>query len=143
MSITLLTKAFIELGELRSGNENANGESHSGFSKTTKSLVKASKKVNCTKTEACRFRALYFQLTGKKKSALKYYSKSIDFAQWYGARLELSRTYFELGKFLSDTKTGKTKFNGLTGEDYLKRAKTMFEEMELEWDLEEYKKFMN
>jgi tetratricopeptide (TPR) repeat protein len=143
VSITLLTKAFIELGELRSGNKNANGESHIGFSKTTKSLVKASKKVNCTKTEAYRFRALYFQLTGKKKSALKYYSKSIDFAQWYGARLELSRTYFELGKFLSDSKTGKTKFNGLTGEDYLKRAQTMFEETGLEWDLEQYRKYSN
>jgi hypothetical protein len=72
---------------------------------------------------------------------LKYYGKSIDFAQWYGARLELSRTYFELGKFLSDPKTGKTKFNGLTREDYLKRARSMFMEMGLEWDLEEWRRF--
>jgi hypothetical protein len=30
--------------------------------------------------------------------------------------------------------------NGITAEEYLEKAETMFEEMELEWDLEELKK---
>ena len=142
LSMALLTRAFIELTELKSSDRSPNRELLADFSKTTKALVSATKKVNCTKTEAYRFRALAYQFSGNSKKALGYYKKSIDFAHWYGAKLELSRTYFELGKFLSDPKTKQKKFNGLSGKDYLEKAKAMFEEMDLQWDLEEYEKFV-
>jgi hypothetical protein len=88
-------------------------------------------------------RAIYHQLTGNPRRAKKYYKKSIDWANYYGTKLELSRTYFELGKFLSDPKTKHNQLNDLSGKDYLEKAKSMFEEMDLQWDLEEYRKFMD
>lgn len=34
-------------------------------------------------------------------------------------------------------------FNDLSGEDYREKAKVMFEEMDLDWDLGEYEKYVN
>jgi hypothetical protein len=98
--------------------------------------------VNCLKTEALRFRAISFMLSGKPKKAIHYFNKTIDFAKWYGANVELSRTYFELGKFLSDPITKPKQLKGLTGEGYLEKARRMFEEMDLQWDLDEYERYM-
>ena len=142
ISITLLTKAYIEYTEIKCAGQNKYKEALNNFSMTTKALLSATNKVNCTKTEAFRFRAIYYQLSGKPGKAFRYYRKSIDFATWYGARLELSRTYFELGKFLSDPMNKRKQFEGLSGKDYLEKAKSMFEEMDLQWDLNEYKKYM-
>jgi hypothetical protein len=87
-------------------------------------------------------RAIYHQLTGNTGKAKKYYKKSIDWANYYGTKLELSRTYFELGKFLSGSETKHNQLNDLSGKDYLEKARTMFEEMDLQWDLEKYRKFI-
>ena len=54
-----------------------------------------------------------------------------------GARLELSRTYFEVGKRLIEPESKYQKLNGIKAEEYLKKAKTLFEEMDLQWDLDE------
>jgi tetratricopeptide (TPR) repeat protein len=143
ISITLLTKAFIELSELKSSSTYRSVDLLNKFSQTTIALVSATKKVNCTKTEAYRFRALSCQLAGKPLKALRYYKKSIDFAIWYGAKLELSRTYFELGKFLLNPETKKKKLNGLTGNDYLEKARQLFIEMDLTYDLAELEDFIN
>jgi len=48
--------------------------------------------------------------------------------------------YFYLSKFLSDPKTKHKQLNGLSGKDYLVKAKAMFKEMDLQWDLEEWRK---
>jgi hypothetical protein len=142
ISITLLAKAFIELSELRNTGSAGSKEALARFSGTTAMLVSTSKKVNCLITEALRFRAISFMLSGKSKKALYYFNKSIDFARWYGANVELSRTFFELGKFLSAPGTKPKQLNGLTGEGYLEKARRMFEEMDLQWDLEEYERYM-
>jgi len=60
----------------------------------------------------------------------------------YGGNLELSRTYFEAGKFLRDPKNKMERINGLNGTECLMKAKSMFEEMNLDWDLQEYEKYM-
>ena len=59
----------------------------------------------------------------------------------HNGRLELSRTYFETGKFLSDPQVKFNMLNGHPAGFYLEKAQTMFEEMDLQWDLEEYKRF--
>ncbi|MCU0847775.1 MAG: hypothetical protein MUD12_07790 [Spirochaetes bacterium] len=56
------------------------------------------KKVAPDRTEIFRFVGTYCWLTGKQKKALRWWKKSIDDGERLGARLELSRTYFEVGK---------------------------------------------
>jgi len=50
--------------------------------------------------------------------------------------------YFYLSKFLSNPKTKHKQLKGLSGKDYLHQAKAMFEEMDLQWDLAEWRKFV-
>ncbi|MBN1950073.1 MAG: hypothetical protein JW801_02665, partial [Bacteroidales bacterium] len=138
-SITLLARVFIEFTEIQLSYPDSKPELLAKFSKSTALLVSVSAKVNCIKTEAFRFRAISLALSGKPGKALRFFNKSIEFAQWYGARVELSRTYFELGKFLSDLHSGKRQLKGLSGKEYLEKARGMFEEMGLEWDLEQCK----
>jgi len=140
-STTLLAKSYVLSKEMITVKSNTEGHS-SELLKTTKLLVNASRNVHCNKTEAYRLRAMAFIYAGKPGKALRFFKRSIDFANWYGGKLELSRTYFELGKFLSDPKTKHNQLNDLSGKDYLEKARTMFGEMDLQWDLEEYRKFI-
>ncbi len=140
VSTTLLAKCYILFKEAARQGKAIKKEQIAELLKTSQQLVKASKNVYCNKTEAYRFTAMAYAYANKPGKALKFFNKSIDFSEWYGAKLELSRTYFELGKFLSGSKTKK--LNGLSGEDYLEKAKTLFTEMDLQWDLEEYGKYL-
>ena len=78
----------------------------------------------------------------KPARAFKNFEKSIKAALSFDGNLELSRTYFETGKFLRDPKNNKERINGMNGTEYLMKAKSMFEEMSLQWDLKEYEKYM-
>jgi class 3 adenylate cyclase/tetratricopeptide (TPR) repeat protein len=144
-SMCLLAEGVLLLEEIKANQPDNNNSDilYRKLSKTTKALIKQSQNVYGNLTEAYRMRAIYHQLTGNPRRAKKYYKKSIDWANYYGTRLELSRTYFELGKFLSDPKTKHNQLNDLSGKDYLEKAKSMFEEMDLQRDLEEYRKFMD
>ncbi|MCD4664534.1 MAG: hypothetical protein K8R68_04620, partial [Bacteroidales bacterium] len=140
-SMTLLAKAYIEMKKIEISLNKDN--SIKDLLLTSKLLVDASKKVNCNKVEAFRIRAIAFNQNNQASKSLKYFKKSIEFANWYGAKLELSRKYFELGKFLSDPKTKRKQLNGLSGKEYLEKARAMFEEMSLQWDLGEYQKYID
>jgi tetratricopeptide (TPR) repeat protein len=140
VSTTLLAKCYILFKEAAQQGEAVKKEKIADLLKTSQQLIKTSKNVYCNKTEAYRFMAMAYVYAKKPGKALKFFKKSIEFSDWYGAKLERSRTYFELGKFLSGTKTKKLK--GLSAKDYLEKAKTMFEEMDLQWDLKEYGKFL-
>jgi class 3 adenylate cyclase/tetratricopeptide (TPR) repeat protein len=92
-------------------------------------------------------RVEYFKLTGhfywiigKQKNALEWWHKSIEEGKRIGARVDLSRTYMELGRRLLEPKSKHKEFNGLKAEDYLEKAKTMFQEMDLLWDMDELAK---
>jgi hypothetical protein len=54
-----------------------------------------------------------------------------------GARLELFRTYMEVGIHLIEPNSKYKELNGISAEEYLEKARTMFEEMDLQWDLNE------
>ena len=55
-------------------------------------------------------------------------------------RLELSRTYFEVGKRLLEPKSKYKELDGIKAWDYLEKAGMMFEMMDLQWDLDELEK---
>lgn len=68
---------------------------------------------------------------------------AIQTGEKFNSRLDLSHAYFETGKFLSDPQVKYNELNGASAIHYLEKAKAMFVEMDLQWDLEEYNKFMN
>jgi len=84
----------------------------------------------------------YYWLIGKQNKAIKWWDRAIKKGEELGAQPDLSRTYFEVGKSLLDPDSKYKELNGFTAEEYLEKARTMFEEMDLQWDLDELDKVM-
>ena len=127
---------------INSGNEKEIVRISKTAAKTGKKLVKISKKVAAQRTEAQKLMGVFHWLRGKHKKALKFWRKSIKFGECYGARLELSRTYMEVGKRLLANKGRFTELDGITAQQYLEKAKALFQKMDLKWDLEELEKII-
>jgi class 3 adenylate cyclase/tetratricopeptide (TPR) repeat protein len=105
--------------------------------KAGKRAVKNSRKVAFSKTETYKLMGVYYWLIGKQRKALKWWRKSIFAGERLNGRLELSRTYFEVGKRLLEPGSKHKSLNGMKAEEYLEKARTMFEEMDLQWDLDQ------
>lgn len=82
----------------------------------------------------------FYWLRNNQKRALKWWNKSMKEGDRLGARLELSRTYFEVGKRLIESGSKHKMLNGIKADKYLENARVMFEEMNLQWDLTELHK---
>lgn len=109
--------------------------------KASRVAVKSSEKVALKITEANRIRSVILWKYGKQKAANKSFASTIKHGEKLGAKLELSRSYFELGKFLSDPQVKYNELNGKPARHYLEKSKSMFEEMDLQWDIEAHDKF--
>jgi class 3 adenylate cyclase/tetratricopeptide (TPR) repeat protein len=109
--------------------------------KTSKKLISKSQKFVSNLTEAYLLRSRIFMFQQKSGKAFKNLQLAIASGENYQSRLELSRAYFETGKFLSDPKVKYSELDGHSAGYYLEKARTMFEEMDLQWDLKEYRKF--
>jgi tetratricopeptide (TPR) repeat protein len=105
--------------------------------KSGEMLLKISRKVAQHRTESHRLMGVYFWLIKNQKKALKCWNSSIKEGERLGARLELSRTYFEVGKCLLEAESSYKMLNGIKPEKYLEKARVLFEEMDLRWDLAE------
>ena len=104
-------------------------------------MLKLSQKVASELTEAFRLQGTFFWLLKDHNNALKYWSKSIEEGERLEARLELSRSYFEIGKRLLQTKKYYKTFDKNKAEDFIEKARIMFKEMDLQWDQDELEKF--
>jgi len=102
-----------------------------------KKSLKLGKKFNFDRVEAMRYMGTLHWLTGKKRDALKWWRLSVETGEKFNMKPELSRTYFEIGKRLSEPNSPYRELNGISASEYLNKAKTMFEEMDLQWDLEQ------
>jgi len=105
--------------------------------KSSKMLLGVSRKASQHRTESYKLRGVYYWLIDKQKEALKWWHKAIEEGERLGARLELSRAYFEIGKRLLESKGAYQMLDGLRADEYLQRARVLFEEMDLQWDLNE------
>ena len=112
-------------------------------------MINNSKKDATSRIESLRLVGLFHWHAGSHKKALRWWKKSIDEGERLGARLELSRTYFEVGKRVHllegndlnrPLRDRMNKIIGLTPEECLSKAETMFREMDLQWDLAELEK---
>jgi len=105
--------------------------------KSGKTLLKQTKKVAQHRTESYKLMGVYYWLRKKQKRSLNWWNRSIREGERLGARLELSRAYFEVGKRLLEPESKYQKLNGIKAEEYLEKARVLFEEMNLQWDLDE------
>jgi len=102
-----------------------------------KQAVKTSKKHALYRTWIFKSMGDYYWLMGKQRKALKWWDKTIKEGKQLGARLELSRTYFEVGRRLLEPQSKHTELNGIESKGYLEKARVLFEEMDLERDLDD------
>ena len=105
-----------------------------------KAAVKNSMKFAGDRTEVFKLMGVYYWIIGKQKKALIWWNKSINVGEQLGAHPELARTYMEVGKRLREQKSKYEQLNGIQAEEYLGKARALFQEMELEWDLEQLDK---
>jgi tetratricopeptide (TPR) repeat protein len=140
----LITKIQLDLEFLKA--QKNNGENDKGKLKeilaASNKLIKTSRKYVGNLTEAYLLRSRMFYLKENFKKALKNLSLAISTGEKYNGRLELSRAYFETGKFLSDPNNKFTQLNGISAAEYLNKARTLFEEMDLQWDLAKLERFL-
>ena len=109
--------------------------------------LKISRKFKRDHTESLKLTGTYWWLLGKPQKALRWWKKSIDLGEKLGAKLELSRTYFEAGKRLSLSSLRKkrrgrsrTKNHRPHSGGMPREGRDMFKEMDLQWDLAELEK---
>jgi len=107
-----------------------------------KKVLNNSKKFAVHSVEALRLMGEYYWLISKQNKALKWWDKAIKRGEKLGARPDLARTWLEVGKSLQESTSKHKELNGITAEGYLEKARTMFEEMDLQWDLDELDKVM-
>jgi len=100
-------------------------------------VLKTAKKYAPDKVVALKLMGTFFWLINKQKKALKYWAQSISEAKKMGSSLELSRTYFEVGKRLFERKSNFSELNKIKRKDYLLKARTAFTAMDLQQDLKD------
>lgn len=105
-----------------------------------KEALRQSRKLVPLRAETYRRLGVLYGLLSNQKRAVVWLARSIKEAKKLGARPDLSRTYMEVGKRLMEPKSKYKQLNGITAEGYLEKARVMFEEMDLQWDLEQLEK---
>ena len=68
---------------------------------------------------------------------MKWQKKAIKEGENLGARPDLARTYFEVGKCLMEPQSKHKQLNDMDSQNCLNKARVMFEEMDLQYDLDE------
>ncbi|MBU4492076.1 MAG: AAA family ATPase [Euryarchaeota archaeon] len=122
---------------IKEGNKSESFEYRKQVVKSYKMMLKVSQKAVQHRIESYRLTGKYYWLIKKQKKALIWWRRAIEEGEERGARLELSRAYFEIGKLLLEPESKYKMLNGITAKEYLEKAKVLFEEMDLQWDLDE------
>ncbi len=125
---------------IRAGDRSRTAQYRKRAFKTAKKMIRNSWKIAADVTESYNLLGRYYWIIDKQKKALKKWEKGIQEGERLGARLELSRTYREVGRRLSEKKSRHKQLNRIPAQEYLKKAAAMFREMDLQWDLEELEK---
>jgi len=140
LSHFLLTQFIMNLYRLKisikSGDKTEIAINRKRSIKTGKKAVKNSRKEANDRTETYKLMGIFYWLINNQKRALNWWSKSVKEGEHLRAHLELSRTYMEIGKRLLEPNSKYKSMNGIKAEEYLVKARNMFEEMNLQWDLE-------
>ena len=105
--------------------------------RSAKQAVRKSRKFAPYRTWILKLMGEYYWLIGKQGKAIKWWDKAIKEGERLGARPDLSRAYFEVGKRLLEPQSKYKELNGIEAKGYLEKARVLFEEMGLERDLDD------
>ena len=105
--------------------------------KSGRLLQKVAKKVAYHRTDSYRLMGTYYWMINEHKKALGRWHRAVQEGESLGARPQLARLYFEIGRCLLEEEGKHMTLNGLKGEVYLEKARALFEEMKIESCLEE------
>ena len=105
-----------------------------------KAAVRNSRKYAPYRTKILGLMGEYHWIIGKQGKAFKWWDKAIQEGEKLGARSDLSRVYFEVGKQLLEPHSKYKQLNGIDAKDYLEKARTMFNKLNLQRDLDELDK---
>jgi hypothetical protein len=100
-------------------------------------LLRNAWKVARYRTESYSLTGEYYWLMNKQKKALTWWHGAIKEGERLGARLQLAGVYFKLGKKLLGPGSKYRVLEGISAENYLEKARLMFEEMKLQSYLDE------
>jgi len=89
-----------------------------------------------TRPETYQLFGIYHWHLNRQKKALKWFRRSIREAEKLGARPELARTWREVGHRLLEPGSKHRQLDGIDGRTYLNKARAVFEELDLQWDLD-------
>jgi tetratricopeptide (TPR) repeat protein len=102
-----------------------------------KLAIRASDKMAMYNCECLMFQGCFYWLLDDQKVALEWWQEALHKADRLGAKPDWARIYMEIGKRLSEDRSKYKELNGITAEKYLEMARTMFEQLDLKWDLDE------
>jgi class 3 adenylate cyclase/tetratricopeptide (TPR) repeat protein len=142
VSVRSLYNVFRLEEAVKKGDENQIRQFAAESQKWGSQTLRVSKKFKRHRVEVLRLMGTRSWLLGEHRQALKWWAESIEAGERLKFRPDLSRTYFEIGKRLSEPNIPYKELNGITAAEYLNKAKTMFEEMNLKWDLEQLEGLM-
>lgn len=98
-------------------------------------FLRQSRKCAQYRTDAYRSMGLYYGLSKRPKRALGWRRKAIQEGERLGARIQLARTHFEVGRRLFEADARTTALDSLEAETYIEKAAGIFRELNLEGDL--------
>ena len=122
---------------VKTGNKSESIKYRKKVNKSSKMLLRVSKRVALHRTESYKLRGVYYWSIKKQKKARKMWQKAIKEGERLGALLELSRTYFEVGKRLLEPESKYKELNDIKAEIYLEKARGLFEEMDMQCGMDE------
>ena len=140
LSLWLKARAALFLCRLQADSRNAQQSvavaQREPALKACRRFVKQTRRVAQHRTDAFRMLGEYYWLIQQPERAHKWWRKSIRSGRQLGARLELSRTYFEIGRRLLEWNRPAATMDGRDAPAYLNMARELFEAMGLDWDLD-------
>jgi tetratricopeptide (TPR) repeat protein len=140
LSCYLKTRTALDLYRLREetldGTKSGRAKFRDKALASCRAFEKQTRKVAQHRTEALRMMGEFGRLTQNSKQAIKWWRKAMQTGQQLGARLELARTHFEVGRHLMAPDLPYSTLDGIDAPAYLKQAREAFEAMGLAWDLD-------
>ncbi len=140
MSVFLRSQAEFALYRLQEalsgGLEKEMRTLRKGALKSCRAFMSQSRKVAQYRTDACRLMGSYHWLTRRPQRAFRWWRKAIHEGENLGARIQLSRVYFEIGRSLLESGAAGTMLDGIAAPAYLEKAGEIFNELNLKWDRE-------
>ena len=132
----------IELLEesLRSNNTSNFAKYRQHARQSCKNVLKNAKKYAPLRCAVFRLTGTFYWLINKQNKAVKFWQKAISESERLGADPDLARTYMEIGKRFIEDKSQYKALNDIRVEEYLKKAREMFLDMDLQWDLDALEK---